>query len=196
MLALPRLAVLAAWRGDTEADLAACRRLVEIAPRHAASRRLLGEALERAGRATEAEAAFRESLRLDPSSRSARVSWFRFLIARGRGAEAGPVRLELGREAPADAETMAVEGLALQAEGRLPQALERLDAAVEARPDEARFLADRGLARLQAGDARGARLGPGGRAGDLAGLRAGERGAQSGPGTGAVGAAKGSPPGS
>jgi arylsulfatase A-like enzyme/Flp pilus assembly protein TadD len=194
VLTLPRLAVLAAWRGDTEADLAACRRLVEIVPRHAASRRLLGEALERAGRDAEAEAAYRESLRLDPSSRSARVSWCRFLIARGRQAEAEPVRLELAREQPADPETLAVEGLALQAEGRLPQAIERLDAAVEARPDEARFLADRGLARLQAGDARGARSDLEGALAIWPGYARAKEGLKRARGAGTVRAARGSPP--
>lgn len=155
--ALARLAALAARRGDAEAEVAASRRLVEIAPRHAASRRLLAEALERAGRDAEAEAAYRESLRLDPSSRSARSSWCRFLMARGRKAEAETIRLDLAREQPAEAESLALEGLALQGQGRLPEALERLDAAVAARPGEPRFLADRGLARLQTGDVRGAR---------------------------------------
>jgi len=155
--ALARLVALAVRRGDAEAEVAASRRLVEIAPRHAASRRLLAEALERAGRDADAEAAYRESLRLDPSSRSARASWCRFLMARGRIAEADAVRRDLAREQPAEAESLALEGLALQAQGQLRQALERLDAAVAARPDEPRLLADRGLVRLEAGDVRGAR---------------------------------------
>jgi len=103
--ALARLVALAARRGDAAAEVQAAESLVGTTPRHAASRRILADALARAGDVTRAEAAYRESLRLNPASRSARWSWARFLVGRGRLDEADAVRAELDREQPGDPES-------------------------------------------------------------------------------------------
>lgn len=155
--ALGRLVALAARQGDAEKEIAAARQLTESFPRHAASRRLLADALNRASRFAEAEPAYRQSLERDPQARSARVAWCRFLLARGRVDEARPGVTTLVAEEPDDPQSLALTGLLAQREGRLAAALRSFDAAVAAQPDEGRFLVDRGVARLEAQDVAGAR---------------------------------------
>ncbi|HLA76834.1 MAG TPA: sulfatase-like hydrolase/transferase [Vicinamibacteria bacterium] len=155
--ALGRLVALAARQGDAAKEVTAAQQLTESFPRHAASRRLLADALNRAGRFAEAEAAYRQSLERDPQARSARVAWCRFLLARARVDEARSTVTVLVAEDPDDPESLALSGLLAQAEGRLADALRSFDAAIAGRPDGSRFLVDRGLARLEAEDLAGAR---------------------------------------
>jgi len=107
-LALGRLVSLLGKAGRVEEEVAAARSLVASFPRHAASRRMLADALARQGSLVESEAAYRASLALDPASRTSRAHWCRFLIDRGRAAEAGAVLKSLAAEAR-DAETEALE---------------------------------------------------------------------------------------
>jgi choline-sulfatase len=101
---LLRLAALAGARGDRDAELRHRRRLVELFPRHAASRRQLALALERSGRFAEAETAFREALALGSGVRATRLALGRFLLARGRAAEARDVLDALRRQDADDPE--------------------------------------------------------------------------------------------
>ena len=107
-LALGRLVFLAGKAGRVEEEVAAARSLVASFPRHAASRRMLADALARQGALVESEAAYRAALALDATRRTTRVHWCRFLIERGRLAEAEPVLKALAAEAR-DAETDALE---------------------------------------------------------------------------------------
>ena len=154
-LALGRLLFLAGRAGKVQEEIADAGRLVESFPRHAASRRLLADALARAGAFAEAETAYRGSLALDPRARSARMRWCRFLIDRGRDAEAEPLLSALAAETR-DADVAVLEGARLRGQGRLQEAVAALDAALAERPHDPALLADRGLARLDAGEHSGA----------------------------------------
>ncbi len=111
---LIRLAQLAAGRADGAAELLYRRRLVELFPRHAASRRALARALEKQGRHAQAEDLLREALTLD-GARATRRSLCRFLIARGRNAEARAMLEELRREDAGDPALPALDRALAQA---------------------------------------------------------------------------------
>jgi arylsulfatase A-like enzyme len=99
---LLRLAALAAGSSDARAELRYRRRLVELFPRHGASRRQLARALETSGRTAEAEAAYRASVSLDPAGRAGRRALCRFLATHGRIEEAHALLRRLRDEEPGD----------------------------------------------------------------------------------------------
>lgn len=105
---LARMAAVAARRDDHESELRAARELARAAPGFAPAQRRLGDALARAGQGAEAEAAYRESLRLEPRSRLARLGLAHLLFDLGRRDEATAAMVELEREFPGDAAVQAL----------------------------------------------------------------------------------------
>lgn len=101
---LARLFELAARRGDRQERLEVAERLVAAYPRNASSWRMRAQARAELARDAEAEADFREALRREPASFTARLRWAEFLASRGRRGEAAPLVDALAKEAPDSAE--------------------------------------------------------------------------------------------
>ncbi len=97
----------------------------------------LGIALNAVGRVTEAEAAYRTSIALDPGSAPARYNFGNLLHGLGRNAEAISEFERALALRPDHADTWNNLGRSLQEVGRLEEALAAFHRAVEFRPDSA-----------------------------------------------------------
>jgi Flp pilus assembly protein TadD len=127
--------------------LSLTEKLVEIAPRDAGYRLLLGDLYLKSGRFASAEAAFADVLRLDPSSSRASLSLALSQIAQGKAMQA---QAELDRvsatAAPGDV------GLAYAIAGRTDRALQLLETAARAPEADGRVRQNLALAHAIAGD--------------------------------------------
>ena len=112
---------------------------------------LRGQALVRLGRPADAELAFRETIRMAPGNRDARVALADLLISLGRMADALPLycaQLELVPDSPEALEGL---GLALYATGRGAEAIVILEKVVAIRPGDPNARMNLGHALASAG---------------------------------------------
>lgn len=145
-------AIAALEKGDfaTAVDLA--ERAVEHAPTSAPFRALLGNAYFAAGRFASAEAAFADSLALEPAQPALVLKMALVQIGQGKTGEA--VQLLQSADGALDA---ADHGLALALAGRAEEAVARLDAAARQVGADARVRQNLALAHALAGDWEAAR---------------------------------------
>jgi Tfp pilus assembly protein PilF len=123
---------------------AALRVLITMAPVLAEAHRLLGVALGEMGELAPAEAAYRTALALDPDMARAATGLTDVLLATERGGEAVPIMQPFVTDQTSNLSLLTYLGLALQAAGRGPEAVEVLTRATKAAPDSA--VADHNLA--------------------------------------------------
>ncbi len=123
---------------------AALRVLITMAPRLAEAHRLLGVALGEMGDVAGAEAAYRTALSLDPQMARAATGLAEVLLAVDRGAEALATMAPFVNDQTSNLSLLTYYGLALQAAGRGPEAVEVLTRATKAAPNSA--VADHNLA--------------------------------------------------
>jgi tetratricopeptide (TPR) repeat protein len=118
-----------------------------------------GLLLRQAGRTAEAAAAFRNALALDPRSAAALWNLSDLLHAEGRDPDTSDALLvqALGAGLPEGAEQAAGRAIAYARAGQADRSLRLLDAAVAARPDDAKLLLLRGRYRLEGRRCREAR---------------------------------------
>ena len=124
--------------------IAALRVLVAMAPRLAEAHRLLGVGLGEMSDLPGAEAAYRTALSLDPHMARAATGLAEVLLAGDRGDEALAIMAPFVNDQTSNLSLLTYMGLALQAAGRGPEAVEVLTRAVKAAPDSA--VADHNLA--------------------------------------------------
>ena len=124
--------------------VAALRVLITMAPRLAEAHRLLGVALGEMSELAGAEIAYRTALSLDPNMARAATGLAEALIAMERGGEAVAIMAPLVNDQTSNLSLLTYLGLALQAAGRGPEAIEVLTRATKAAPDSA--VADHNLA--------------------------------------------------
>ena len=124
--------------------VAALRVLINMAPRLAEAHRLLGVGLGEMSELAGAEIAYRTALSLDPSMSRAATGLAEVLLATERGGEAVAVMTPFVNDQTSNLSLLTYLGLALQAAGRGPEAVEVLTRAAKAAPDSA--VADHNLA--------------------------------------------------
>ncbi len=137
-------------QGRTESAIESYRRAVELMPFHRAAVNL-GAALQRVGRADEAEAVYREALRADPGQRDVRLNYAALCIEQGRIAEGQALLEALVREDPRDADARVNLGVALLSGGRTREALAQFDAALADDANHVRAMYHRGGALVKLG---------------------------------------------
>jgi tetratricopeptide (TPR) repeat protein len=123
---------------------AALRVLIAMAPRLAEAHRLLGVALGEMSELPAAEAAYKAALAHDPRMARAATGLAEVLLAVDRGAEAVDIVAPFVNDQTSNLSLLTYYGLALQAAGRGPEAVEVLTRAAKAAPDSA--VADHNLA--------------------------------------------------
>jgi len=116
---------------------AALRVLITMAPRQAEAHRLLGVALGEMGELPGAEAAYRTALGLDPQMARAATGLAEVLLAVERGGEAVAIMAPFVNDQTSNPALLTYYGLALQAAGRGPEAVEVLTRAKKAAPNSA-----------------------------------------------------------
>lgn len=124
--------------------VAALRVLITMAPRLAEAHRLLGVALGELGELAGAEAAYRTALSIEPGMARAATGLAEVLLAAERGGEAVAVMAPFVGDQTSNLSLLTYMGLALQAAGRGPEAVEVLTRAAKAAPNSA--VADHNLA--------------------------------------------------
>jgi tetratricopeptide (TPR) repeat protein len=124
--------------------VAALRVLIAMAPRNAEAYRLLGVALGETGDLAGAEDAYRAALALDPYMARAATGLAEVLLGTERGAEAVSIMARFVSDQTSNLSLLTYYGLALQAAGRGPEAVEVLTRAAKAAPNSA--IADHNLA--------------------------------------------------
>lgn len=145
------------WRSRAYAEMA--RRAVErlsALPHSSEQHELMGIALERAGRRSDAVAEWREAVRMSPGDLRLRAALARSLRLNRQFDEASSILQELVRMYPARADWQFQLGDSLRNQGRPEQALPYLRRAVELRPDMLSAQALLGELLLQAGNAQAA----------------------------------------
>ena len=124
--------------------VAVLRVLIAMAPRLAEAHRLLGVALGETGNLAGAEEAYRTALALEPTMARAATGLAEALLGALRGAEAVDIMAPFVNDQTSNLSLLTYYGLALQAAGRAPEAVEVLTRATIAAPDSA--VADHNLA--------------------------------------------------
>jgi tetratricopeptide (TPR) repeat protein len=124
--------------------IAALRVLLTLAPGLAEAHRLLGVTLGEMSELAGAEAAYRTALSLDPQMARAATGLAEVLLAMERGGEAVAIMQPFVNDQTSNLSLLTYLGLALQAGGRGPEAVEVLTRAAKAAPDSA--VADHNLA--------------------------------------------------
>jgi Flp pilus assembly protein TadD len=124
--------------------VAALRVLITLVPRLAEAHRLLGVALGEMGEVAGAELAYRTALSLDRNMARAATGLTEVLLATERGGEAVAIMTPFVNDQTSNLSLLTYLGLALQAAGRGPEAVEVLTRATKAAPDSA--VADHNLA--------------------------------------------------
>jgi tetratricopeptide (TPR) repeat protein len=124
--------------------VAALRVLIAMAPRLAEAHRLLGVALGELSELPAAEAAYRTALALDRNMARAATGLAEVLLALERGGEAVDIMAPFVNDQTSNLSLLTYYGLALEAAGRGPEAVEVLTRATKVAPDSA--VADHNLA--------------------------------------------------
>jgi Flp pilus assembly protein TadD len=123
------------------------RRLLQIAPGHAAARVDLGVALLSLGRAGEAEAAFRGVLAAHPRHPAALKNLGVLLMEQSRHVDGLAVADTALAEEPDHRQALLLRGAALAGAGRAEDAVAAYEQALAARPDDHEALTQLGLAQ-------------------------------------------------
>ena len=135
---LHRLGVISLARGDAESALAACDAAIARRSRVSAYHDSRGDALEALGRDTDAIAAWRQAIKIEPSALAPLVSLGLALTREDDSAEPRAEAIRCFRRAlatdPASFPALNGLGLALQADGRLDEAEAALRAALRIAP--------------------------------------------------------------
>jgi len=142
--------------GDTNGALTALQRGVELDPREAGPRLLLGEGYGLAGRWSEAEQAFRTATDLAPQSAQGREQLGTALLMQGKLQEAEAALRSALAVAPDYAPAVTGLGVVLLERGQVEQAAGTLALAARLAPGDARTLGAYGAALIALGNDAGA----------------------------------------
>jgi Flp pilus assembly protein TadD len=151
LLAVALLAGTIRRNGDYASRLGIWTDTVTKIPGNARARNNLAIELSAAGRTDEAEAQFREALRLEPDRTDARTNLGNELLRQGRGAEAIAEYEQVLRAKPDDVLALGNLGVALLQAGRLTEARTRYEQLLAIDPTDASAQGNLGYLLLQAG---------------------------------------------
>ncbi len=137
--------------GDHMGAEAVCRRLLEVGPGDADTWNLLGNSCAAQGKVAEAEAAYREAVRLRSDHAAALFALGGLLVGTGRRAEAVACYRRAVHARPEDAEVRTQLGMALAEQGELDEAVAHLRTACRHAPTFAKAHYNLAVALAQLG---------------------------------------------